>query len=100
MGLTRIKTLADLRRLDAHLRVTCRSCGHYGVYPLEQMVSYFLGKGWNSAWSEAPRRFRCDRCGERNAQLDPEPKPLNHVPATPAALTEREWRAEVRRRRG
>ncbi|WP_156680083.1 hypothetical protein [Sphingomonas profundi] len=101
MGIARPKTLHDLVKLNAHLRITCqvRGCGRSAVYEAKGLVGYFLARGWNLAWEAAPSRFRCDACGQRQARLSLEPIKVPIVPPPPEP-TERDHKAEIRRRRG
>ena len=79
MGIARPKDLSDLIRLEAHLKVTCPDCGRSGIFPVKDIIAYFRSRNWNSAWSVAGRRFRCeglgpDRgCGRRGATLSLSP---------------------------
>lgn len=104
MGLARIKTLLDLRRIDVHLRIRCPECRHEVVYERETMIGYFLSKRWNMAWELVGSRFRCEACRHRGAEVTPVPlgygSPSRAKPARPMPMTEREHRAEIRRRRG
>ena len=59
MGIRQPKTLSDLTRWEANLRVTCCRCGRTGVYATKDMVAYFHARRWNQTWEEVARRFRC-----------------------------------------
>ena len=104
MGIARPKSLTDLPRLNANLRVTCPSCGRSGVYPAKDVIAYFIGKGWNLAWDDAGSRFRCDGgehdrgCGTRGARLGIEPASHRPVPPPPEP-TMRDRKIAARRER-
>ena len=98
MGIARLKTLYDLRRLCAHLRVTCPACSRSGVFAAEATIEYFHRRNWNPAWSEAGRHFRCDACGHRGATLSI--APAGTPPAPPPLHTKYTVREAVRRSRG
>ncbi|MFN3944770.1 MAG: hypothetical protein ACK4K7_07560 [Allosphingosinicella sp.] len=89
--------------MDANLKVTCRVCGRTGVFPTRDIVAYFRARSWNSAWTAAGERFRCDGigaegCGARGAHLSL--VPIARAPAMePPRPTARDLRAEADRRR-
>jgi hypothetical protein len=104
MGIPRPNDLADLGKLDADLKVTCRRCGRSAVFPLLPLVNHFRQRGWNTAWHSLGHRFACRGvvgragCGAKDVALglDPKDKP---DPPTPR-LTSREIKQRVRRERG
>lgn len=100
MGAIRIKKLDDIDRVGAELGVECRACDRSVVMQHAGVMQWFRFKGWNTALEVAGDHFRCTACGARGANLFPafpdRPKP----PPPPVILSEREAKAEVRRRRG
>jgi hypothetical protein len=103
MGIARPKDLADLARLDANLKVTCRDCGRSAVYELLPILNHFRGRGWNTAWSTIGRRFRCagtaesPGCGSRDMAVGM--VPLDRPPPPEPKLTETQLRQRARRKR-
>ena len=104
MGIPRPKDLSDLIRLEAHLRVTCSACGRSGVFPVRDVIAYFRSHNWNSAWTVAGERFRCDGtpespgCGHRGAHLSL--TPIEGPPVAPVPQpTLRDLKVQRRRER-
>jgi hypothetical protein len=104
MGIARPKSLFDLIKFEANLRVTCPDCGRSGVYPAKDVLAYFRAKGWNTAWEIAGIHFKCDGmaegegCGRRGAILSMAAIPRPPVFPKPEP-TELDLRKEAERRR-
>ncbi|MEO9130047.1 MAG: hypothetical protein ABI240_02435 [Sphingomonas sp.] len=77
------------------VKATCRSCGHGNVFHPHGLWWLFQRKGWDDALRDAPRRFRCIRCGKTGATLalvTDEPT-IKRLPMPPA----HEWKRAVNR---
>lgn len=69
------KSLLDLRRIDAGVRVTCNACGRTSLLEREKLIDDLLRKRRNLAWGLLPRYFRCSSlaCRSKDVALRPEP---------------------------
>jgi hypothetical protein len=56
------KTLYDLRKIEASLRVTCRVCKTVKVHNLEAVISSRSFHRQTMDWPTARREFVCQRC--------------------------------------
>jgi hypothetical protein len=63
------KSLTDLRKIDANLRVTCLDCGHEAEWNREALIAELIRRRRNLAWSELPRHFRCAAPGCRSKRV-------------------------------
>ena len=73
MGAVNIETVGDLMRHRTLLRVTCRSCGHTGLFDPRDMIQFF-GAG---------------RCLNRLPLVGAAPRPALHAITAPARLVAR-----------
>ena len=95
------KFLSDLERWEANLRVTCGRCRHSGDFDAGETARFFAAMGWSTAWGVIGRRFRCDHCGAKGAEVAMTPKALPRpVAEPPRPLTRREIKEAQRRERG
>jgi hypothetical protein len=62
------KMLTDLRKIDASLRVTCRTCGNAREIDRERLIRDLLTRGRSLDWSLVPRALRCG-CGSKDVRL-------------------------------
>ena len=76
------KNLADLRKIDADLRVVCRACGRRRVFDRELLHSDLLRRGKSTDWTLMPRHFRCSGrgCRSRDVRLEILPFARREVP--------------------
>lgn len=82
------KTLYDLRKIDADLRVVCRSCGRRRMLDREWLIGELLRRKKSVDWSLVRHQFRCaaDGCGSRDAKLEIVPFAGRDVPPPVQAL--------------
>ncbi len=62
------KSLHDLSRLSADLRLTCR-CGHEAVVDRDYAVRELTRRGRSLDWSALAGGFKCGRCGKKDLKL-------------------------------
>lgn len=65
------KSLLDLRKLDADLRVTCRRCGRTHDFHREALTALLMQRHKNLAWDMLPSHFRCsvEACRSKDVRL-------------------------------
>ncbi len=90
MGLPNIKSLHDVARIKADLRVRCLSCQHVAIFRVRHVIAYFINRGWNCAWELVPLRFRCGRCGSKRIECGIAP-PVTAIPL-PKPRSQPSWR--------
>ena len=101
MGPPRIKTLHDISRLDADLKVKCLACQHVAIFSVQPMISYFMMKRWNLTWELVATHFRCGRCGSKRVECGIAP-PVTAIPL-PKPRSQPSWREvkeHIKRTRG
>lgn len=102
MGLPRVRSLHDLHRHDADLKVRCLRCRHVAIFDAARIIAYFHSRGWNMAWELVATHFRCGRCGVKQVECGIAPK-AKHLPLPvpePLEPSRRELNEHVRRTRG
>ena len=68
------KSLHDLHRIEAQVRVTCRSCKATQVWDLEAFIDEVKANGGNADWRAARSHVRCpQRCASPRIDLLPIP---------------------------
>ncbi len=68
------KSLHDLRRVEAQVRVTCRSCRAVEVWELGALITEVTTNGGNTDWRAARWSIKCPRrCASPNITLLPIP---------------------------
>lgn len=82
------KTLYDLRKVDADLRVVCRACGRRRMIDREWLIAELLRRKKSVDWSLVRHQFRCARegCRSRDAKLEIIPFAGKDVPGPVQAL--------------
>lgn len=55
------KTLQDLRRIEAQVRVTCTSCKATEVWELDALIAEVRNQGGNTDWRAARWSIKCPR---------------------------------------
>lgn len=105
MGLPRVRSLHDLHRHDADLRVRCLRCRHVAIFDAARIIAYFHSRGWNMAWELVPTHFRCSGCSVKQVDvgLAPKAKRLPIPVPEPVRMQEpsrREVNEHIRRTRG
>ena len=99
MGAIKIRTMEDLAKVNAHLKVECLACGRASIWERKGMLSWFQHRGWNTNLEAAGTRFRCKGCGHRGAHLSAALAPSPPPSPPPVKLWEREAKERVRRAR-
>lgn len=56
------KTLYDLRKVEASVRVTCRVCGAVKLHDLEELIHSRLFRRESVDWSIVQRELPCPKC--------------------------------------
>ncbi len=68
------KNLSDLRRIEAQVRVTCRSCRAVQVWELDALIAEVTNNGGNTDWRAARWSIKCPgRCASPKIDLLPLP---------------------------
>lgn len=68
------KELSDLARIEAQVRVTCRSCKATEIWDLDELIAEVRANGGNTSWRTAPFAIKCPtRCPAPMIQLLPLP---------------------------
>ena len=68
------KNLSDLHRIEAQVRVTCRSCTATEVWELDALIAEVRKNGGNTDWNAARRSLQCPhRCAAPRIDLLPLP---------------------------
>lgn len=68
------KTLSDLHRIEAQVRVTCTSCGATEVWELDALIKEVRDNGGNTDWNAARYALKCPkRCHAPMISLLPIP---------------------------
>lgn len=80
-GTMLIDTLHLCAAFGWQVKATCqtRDCGHRAVFEQIGLWWHFERKGWDDRFQAAQRRFRCTRCQQKRALIEPV-----HEPATNA----------------
>ena len=65
-----VRSLEDLSIKGADLVIACRVCGHDRTVAIEQVMTIFRRRVWQTEWDQAHRRFRCRKCGSKDVRLD------------------------------
>jgi len=65
-----VRSLEALSNTGADLIVACRACGHDRTVAIEQVVTIFQRRHWQTEWRMAHARFRCRKCGSKDVRLD------------------------------
>ena len=114
MGAINLRSLEDMARWQADLRVRCNSCGREARFDAANMVRWFRTMRWNTSLDDAPRRFRCDGaegqgCGSKDVRLSaimpegkmpPERPRPKQGPTAPSGINQVEWdKADERERK-
>lgn len=55
------KSLSDLHRIEAQVRVTCRSCKAAEVWQLSALIEEVRANGGNTDWRAARRSIKCPK---------------------------------------
>jgi hypothetical protein len=93
--------LADLCKWVADVKVTCRKCRRWAIFPLLPLLHHFRQRGWNTSWGCVARRFVCkgteeDRgCGSKELWIGLAP----HVEPTPPEPTMTKLQMQQRAKR-
>lgn len=64
-----VRSLDDLSNKGADLTIACRACGHDRSVAIEQVITIFYRRRWETDWRLAHARFRCRRCGSKHVRL-------------------------------
>ena len=68
------KTLDELDKIEAQVRVTCRSCKAFEVWELNALIAEVRRNGGNTEWRAARRSIKCpNRCASPLIHLLPLP---------------------------
>ncbi|WP_129586362.1 hypothetical protein [Sphingomonas montana] len=62
------KSLRDLRKIEANLIVTCRTCRHSHEFDRETLIVDLMRRRRNLDWYLLPHHFRCT-CGSKDVRL-------------------------------
>ncbi len=65
-------SLADLRRIDAGVKVTCRRCRRVRTLDREKLSEDLMSRRLSLAWELLPSQLRCT-CGAKGAWVRPVP---------------------------
>lgn len=70
-----IKTLTDLRRIEAAVRVTCVECGHVRMCDREALIKHCSFHRTSLDWAAVRASLPCwnSRCGSRNTRVEAVP---------------------------
>lgn len=82
------KTLYDLRKIDADLRVVCRSRGRRRMLDREWLIGELQRRKKSVDWTLVRHQFRCavEGCGSREVRLEIVPFAGRDVPEPVQAL--------------
>jgi hypothetical protein len=82
------KTLYDLRKIDADLRLVCRSCGRRRMVDREWLIAELLRRKKSVDWEAVGHQLRCsgDGCGSKSVSAEPMPFSGRDTPAPVQAL--------------
>ena len=69
------KHLSDLARIDADVRIACRTCGFEQDWARGDLARHLFEIGGSQVWSEITRHLRCRRFGCGSADLRAIPVP-------------------------
>lgn len=69
------KHLADLDRIEADVRITCRRCGFEDDWTTAELARHLLAIGGSTVWSEVTRYLTCRRVGCGATELTALPVP-------------------------
>jgi ribosomal protein S27E len=103
MAKGRLESLDQLLGVSAKMRITCRACDHSGIYLTRDIVDFFKAKRWSRLFAHAEVRFRCEKCGARDASFrawrepwapppPPKPEPQPHPDDRPRGSGHRKHR--------
>ena len=56
------KSLKDLRKIEAAVRVTCPACKHVVVRDREELISHLIYHRKNLDWRMLPHQLACQKC--------------------------------------
>jgi len=74
------KTLSDLTRIEADVRVRCRDCGLEEDWSVESLRRHLAGVGGSEVWSELTRGMRCRRLTCQGTDFRVTPVPFSRKP--------------------
>ena len=69
MSSIRLRTLADYMHHDFMVWIGCGSCGRSQELDPTKLYWLFLNRGWSTRIEDVPERFRCGKCGTKNARI-------------------------------
>lgn len=78
------KTLQDLRRVEASVRVTCRTCKHVKTYDRETLIGQRRFARQSMEWVAVQQDMKCSECLSEDT----------HVAGVPFGANDREARAQ------
>ncbi len=67
------KSLADLRRIEAAVQLTCESCRHRWVRDREELIAFLLFHRKSIDWQVVPHELGCEKCGKSPVRMLPLP---------------------------
>lgn len=73
------KTLQDLRRIEAAVRVTCRACGRVHLLDREELIAQRMNERRSCEWPIVRADLSCRACHEPNVRVDGVPFAENAV---------------------
>lgn len=82
------KTLYDLRKVDADLRLVCRSCGRRRMVDREWLIAELLRRRRSVDWDGVRHQLRCavDGCGSKDVRPEVVPYAGRDTPAPVRAV--------------
>ena len=82
------KTLYDLRKIDADLRLECRACGRRKMVDREWLIAELLRRRKSVDWEGIRHQLRCsgDGCGSKDVRTVPVPFSGQDTPAPVQAV--------------
>jgi|GEM_PF-4694126 len=64
-----LRTLGDVLRAERALEIRCHGCGRRVPKDPRALLGRLVGEDWQTPLGVAARRFKCQGCGARAAQL-------------------------------